>query len=338
MIEGEAKAPVRILLLEDSVLDAELIEEHLRYIDPQPEIIRAVGKASFTEALKSARFDLILSDYSLPDFDGMSALALSVQTRPDIPFIFVSGVLGEDAAIAAFRQGATDYVLKQRLMRLPSAVTRALAEAREKQERRRAEQHMELLVRELSHRVKNTMAIVMSIVRRTARSSVSVEQYEEKLISRMQALASSHALLFERNWSETRLGEVVCRAVSPHDPNASRFDLAGTGDIVVSPRVALALGMIFNELVTNTLKYGALSRDGGRVRVSWEQQSGTAENASLVSLLWVESGGPPVTVPDTEGFGTTLIKRSAEYELQGKADISWEPDGLVYRLEFPLSP
>ncbi|MFK0383609.1 sensor histidine kinase [Agrobacterium sp. NPDC090273] len=324
-----------LLMLEDSSVDAELIEEQLSRISPRPVITRAVGKASFIEALETRRFDIILADFSLPDFDGMAALDLASQMMPDVPFIFVSGVLGEDAAIEAFRRGATDYVLKQRLVRLSSAVERALAEARERQERKRAELHKELLVRELSHRVKNTMAMVISIIRRTAKGSTSIEDYQARLVSRVSALAGSHALLFQSNWGETDLGDVVRRAIEPHNTFASRVHLDGPDGVYVPPKSALSLGMILHELVTNAQKYGSLSGAQGKVDVTWEKV-GKADDAR-VALRWCESGGPPVSAPQDAGFGTTLITQGAEYELHAESEILYENTGLKYRVVFPLN-
>ncbi|MGW9232307.1 response regulator [Pseudorhizobium sp. NPDC055634] len=116
----------RILVLEDSQLDAELIREHLETLNPVPEIRYAQNRRTYEEALDEGDYDVILADFSLPDFDGMSALELARDVAPEVPFIFVSGILGEEVAIESFRQGATDYVLKQRLIRLPRPSTARL--------------------------------------------------------------------------------------------------------------------------------------------------------------------------------------------------------------------
>ncbi|WKB53512.1 response regulator [Eleftheria terrae] len=131
--------PARILLLEDSDIDAELLCSHLLKARPELEIIRAVRRSEYEAALRPGELDLILADYSLPDYDGLTALQLAQERLPDVPFIFVSGVLGEDVAVEALRQGATDYVLKRSLGRLPRTIERALADARERQRRRQAE-------------------------------------------------------------------------------------------------------------------------------------------------------------------------------------------------------
>ena len=133
-------SPLRILLLEDDPNDAELIQELLEADHFISEITRAETRREFLAALESIDIDLILADYKLPSFDGLSALQLAQSARPDLPFIFVSGTLGEDLAIEALKIGATDYVLKTRLSRLVPSVRRALGEARERTERKRAEE------------------------------------------------------------------------------------------------------------------------------------------------------------------------------------------------------
>jgi PAS domain S-box-containing protein len=130
-------AALRILHLEDSAIDAALVQAHLSAGDPPCEITLADGQASYRAALSGGRYDVILADYQLPDFDGLSALRIAREHAPETPFIFVSGTLGEETAVEAMRQGATDYVLKQRLARLPVAVSRAVAETRMRAEERR---------------------------------------------------------------------------------------------------------------------------------------------------------------------------------------------------------
>jgi PAS domain S-box-containing protein len=134
--EGNVKTPLRILLLEDDAQDAELIRELLETDQFVCELTRTQTGAEFLAALRNGGVDLILADYQLPSFDGLSALKLALSERPDLPFIFVSGTLGEEVAIEALKIGATDYVLKTRLARLVPSVQRALREARERAERK----------------------------------------------------------------------------------------------------------------------------------------------------------------------------------------------------------
>src|SRR6266513_3236001 len=132
-------SPHRVLHLEDDVRDTELVQATLEGEGIQSELTRVESQQDFLAALKRESLDLILADYTLPSFDGLSALRIAQQHSPEVPFIFVSGTLGEDVAIEALKTGATDYVLKTRLTRLGPAVTRALREACEKAERARME-------------------------------------------------------------------------------------------------------------------------------------------------------------------------------------------------------
>ncbi|MCY7274945.1 MAG: response regulator, partial [Phormidesmis sp. CAN_BIN44] len=129
---------LQFLLLEDSSLDAELIQATLTNGDVECKLVRVQTRSAFVEALNSMTFDLILSDYSLPSFDGVAALDIARDTCPQVPFILVSGTLGEELAIDTLKRGATDYVLKQRLERLVPAVNRALREAQERRDYQQA--------------------------------------------------------------------------------------------------------------------------------------------------------------------------------------------------------
>jgi PAS domain S-box-containing protein len=133
-------SPLRVLLLEDSTYDAELIQELLEQDHRVCEVVRVQSRAEFLTALETVEIELILADYKLPSFDGISALKLALSIRPELPFIFVSGTLGEELAIEALKIGATDYVLKTRLSRLMPSVERALREAQERTERKKAEE------------------------------------------------------------------------------------------------------------------------------------------------------------------------------------------------------
>lgn len=131
--------PIRVLLVEDSDIDADLILIHLKRSSLAFDLERVDHRSAYQAALANGRYDIILADYSLPDFDGHAALQMAQGVCPEVPFLFVSGVVGEDLATAALREGATDYVLKRTLERLPGAVERAIGEARERDYRRRVE-------------------------------------------------------------------------------------------------------------------------------------------------------------------------------------------------------
>lgn len=333
--EAESEPPrghVGVLMLEGSPQDAELIREHLNLGESEVRVDVVSDRAAFETALRSVRYNLILADYSLPSFDGITALEIAREHDPDLPFILVSGVPGEEVAIDAMNRGATDYVLKQRLGRLPGAVTRALTEACERAERRRAEEHLKLLVGELSHRVKNTLATVVSIARQTVRRSASLEDFEPAFLGRVQVLAEAHDLLFQGDWTGAEIGEVVRRTLKPFGDREHALTVEGPS-VRLTPRRAVTLSLVLHELATNAAKYGALSVEPGQVRIDWKRMQGTGERLELV---WAEKDGPRVEPPAEKGFGSSLIERGVAYELDGEADIRYEPDGLVCVLTFPL--
>ena len=155
-------SPLQVLHLEDNAADTELIQATLDAEGVQAKLSRVEAEVDFIGALKDERFDLILADYTLPSFDGLSALRIAQQRAPDIPFIFVSGTLGEDIAIEALKTGATDYVLKTRLSRLVPSVQRALRAAEERAERKKAEEALRRSERELREVIETIPAIVWS--------------------------------------------------------------------------------------------------------------------------------------------------------------------------------
>jgi CheY-like chemotaxis protein len=172
---------LRILLLEDSLLDTELIQELLTASGIDYELRRVETRSDFLRALEQDTFDLILSDYSLPSFDGISALKLAQANCPDVPFIFVSATLGEELAIETLKSGATDYVLKQRLERLVPAVQRALRESKERFERYRAESELRKLAAELEVRVEERTAQLAKVNQSLREQIVERQRVEESL-------------------------------------------------------------------------------------------------------------------------------------------------------------
>ena len=157
---------LKILHLEDNPRDADLVNATLEADGLETQIVRVDTRKGFEAALASGRFDVILADYNLPAFDGRAAQVLAADARPDTPFIFLSGSIGEELAVDRLKEGATDYVLKDRMARLPSAVRRALAESAERSERRRAEADVRRLNAELERRVSERTAELAESQRR----------------------------------------------------------------------------------------------------------------------------------------------------------------------------
>jgi PAS domain S-box-containing protein len=200
-------------------------------------------------------------------------------------------------------------------------------------ERRRIEEQQRLLLAELNHRVKNTLAIVQSIATQTLRHADSAEAFRAGFEARIMALAEAHNLLTDSNWGGASLKDIVERVLIPYSEAGRRRYQLPAHDIQVGPKAAVSLVMAFHELATNAAKYGALSNGGGSLRVEWKV-SNDAEPPRLF-VKWEESGGPPVKAPTRQGFGSRLIRGLAQ-ETAGEVRLDYEPSGLVCTVDIPL--
>jgi PAS domain S-box-containing protein len=197
-------------------------------------------------------------------------------------------------------------------------------------QRKIVEQHLLLMVHELNHRVKNTLATVQAIIAQTLRGGDVPCLVREALTERLMALSRAHDVLTEQRWSGADLREIATVASEPYlGDGPSPFVIDGPS-ITLPPRMAIAMALAFHELATNAAKYGALSRQGGQVAITWwAEPQGEAQR---LDLEWRESGGPLVRPPAKQGFGTRLIQRSLAPDLGGEVDLAFAPDGLVCRL------
>lgn len=201
-------------------------------------------------------------------------------------------------------------------------------------ERKDGEQRQQRLPAELSHRVKNTLASVQSIVAQTAMYCPDPAEFRRSVESRLQALAQTHALLSRGDWSGAELADVVAAELRPHS-TGGRAQAEGPR-IYLRPKAALCLHLVMHELTTNAAKYGALSAAEGRVRVTW---SVTPRNGDLqLHVHWGESGGPQVQTPRRRGFGTSVIEGSLAYELEAEAAVRFEPSGVCCDIAIPWRP
>ncbi len=196
----------------------------------------------------------------------------------------------------------------------------------------RGEMLQDLLVEELNHRVKNTLAILQAIAVQTFRSATRSER--EKFEGRLGALAEAHNLLSKEKWQGSELQDVMQQVLQPYlIAGPGRIKMFGP-KVALSPRRAVVLSMIVHEIATNAAKYGALSNDSGRVTVDWEVLH--EEGGPKLRLLWTETGGPPVTAPVQRGFGSRMIERSARDQLGGEATVDFLPSGVVCALTCAL--
>jgi two-component sensor histidine kinase len=192
-----------------------------------------------------------------------------------------------------------------------------------------AEQQARLLNGELQHRIKNTLAMVTSIANQTLRHAISAADVREVLLQRLTALANTHDILTGKGRVDADIADVIAGALSPHDAGQERFAINGP-PVRLSERQALSLALAVNELVTNSIKYGALKEASGHVRISWDVVEG--DNGRKFRFGWSEAGGPSVSPPSRKGFGSLLIERVAPSDFGGQAKLTFDPSGLQYEI------
>jgi PAS domain S-box-containing protein len=212
-------------------------------------------------------------------------------------------------------------------------VNRILAVVVDITDQKLAEAHRELLLHELSHRVKNTLATVQSIARQTAPGAASVEDYRTAFISRLQSLARTQNLLQTSDWHGALLKDVVLSELAPYQTDRKRWVVEGP-DVLLTSNAALALGMAVHELATNAAKYGALSDGTGQVSVEWTAVP--TSSGRLLKIQWLESGGPVVLASQKKGFGTRLITQGLALQLDGKIKLDFNPVGVSCTIEVNL--
>lgn len=191
-------------------------------------------------------------------------------------------------------------------------------------ERREAEAYRELMNREMSHRIKNILATVQSIVRQSLQTENPASTMRDVVSQRIEALSGAHDVLTGKEWDVAGLRQTIDRAVAPFN-GGRRIHYFGP-DLEISRRASSALTMALHELATNAVKYGALSGDSGRVRIEWSIVS------DRLNLSWSETGGPPVEPPTRTGFGSRMIERALAGSIGGSAKIEYLPGGIVFKM------
>lgn len=186
------------------------------------------------------------------------------------------------------------------------------------------------LTRELNHRVKNTLASILSIIALTRRRTNDLDEFANGLDGRIRALSATHDLLTQSDWGTTPIRSVIEAEMAPYSGADAKISLEGP-DVELAPNDALSLGLAVHELTTNAAKYGALSQPGGEVTIAWERES-----EELVVVRWQERGGPPVSAERKRGFGTDLIEKIVAHELRQPVDLRFEPEGVSCKLRVPV--
>jgi PAS domain S-box-containing protein len=202
-------------------------------------------------------------------------------------------------------------------------------------ERKESEAHLRMLMRELTHRSKNLLAVIQAIARQTARHSGTVDAFIDQFSARLLALARSHDLLVQEGWHGVSLEELVRSQLGHHlDRSGSQIKVAGPR-VLLRPEAAQSLGLALHELATNAAKYGALSVPTGEVSITWKWKSSVPRSG--IEMNWVEGGGPPVKGRDRVGFGSMIIERNLSRSLGAEVQLNFTPGGLQCRIEIPDS-
>lgn len=218
-----------------------------------------------------------------------------------------------------------DFVY-QPIIEVDGAVAGVFVEGIDMTEQVQADERQRLLLDELNHRVKNTLATVQAIAQQTLRGARDPETFATAFESRLLALSQTHNALTDSHWAGAGLRPILLQELGPYGPE--RVEMKGP-DVHLPARVALSLGMVFHELATNAAKYGALAT-AGKLILTWSTSN------DVLRFEWRETGGPAVVMPERRGFGSRLIERSITGELRGWVEADYAPDGLVTRFETPL--
>ena len=201
--------------------------------------------------------------------------------------------------------------------------------------RKAAERQRELLIAELNHRVKNTLAIVQAVAIQSLRDQTDPGEARRAFEARLKTLAHAHDMLTETSCDRIDLRDLVERAVSPFDEGARRRIVTSGPNLKLDPSTAVSFALGLHELATNAIKYGALSAETGEVVIDWTVDE-TGPDAARMTFRWTERGGPPVSAPTRRGFGSRLVERALAADLGGRATLDFAPDGLVCVIEAPV--
>ncbi|MDH2327079.1 HWE histidine kinase domain-containing protein [Cereibacter sp. SYSU M97828] len=230
--------------------------------------------------------------------------------------------------------GAEDFILSAAPLDVPGGLPGGCVISLFDITKRKAlERQQRLLMGELDHRVKNTLALVLSISRQTFRHSGSYREFETAFTSRIRALSATHNLLAGSAWSGLSVHDVIEAETAPFaGSDKGRVTMDGV-DKRITPEAAIALGLISHELTTNAVKHGALSTDTGRVAVTARRET----PSGLLVIEWREMGGPPVAPPTRRGYGETVITQSMQFAPGGETSLRYDPAGIVCTIAIPAS-
>ena len=241
--------------------------------------------------------------------------------------------MGAEREVLGRRKDGTEFAVEVTLSRqLIDGHPIATAVIRDVTDRKVEEKQRQMVAEEVAHRLRNTMAVVNSIVSLTARAASSAAEFKNALLGRFAAISRTNESLIRHSWNNASLRELIESELGPYQCEDGRIVLEGP-DIAIDREVAVALALVFHELATNASKYGALSTPTGRIEVRWRA---TVSEKRWLELKWQETGGPVVSPPTRRGFGTELISKSLRGH-QGEAELTYLAAGVSCSLRLPLA-
>ncbi|HCM26476.1 MAG TPA: hypothetical protein DIC34_08045 [Treponema sp.] len=330
---------IRILHLEDSPRDAELVRELLSGIVSSERIDLASNEQEFVSFLKGGDYNLILADYQLPGFDAHAALRFAKKFRPDLPFIVVSGAIGEEKAVEILIQGATDYVLKDRLCKLPLAIERALDEVRVHEARRQAEAEKNTLLRELYHRTINNMQLISSLLNLYGNETDDkyLKGIFRDMVSRINSMSLVQKELYEsKNLTKVDMGAYLTDLLEQislyYGIAGRRISISARSDeIFLRVETAIPIGLIVNDLVVNSIRHAFEGRTEGSIRVELSATEGGGFRLSVID----DGIGVPAdfSIPSCGRMGLTSVTTLARDQLGGVIEYS-SGDGFRITIDF----
>jgi len=303
---------------------------------PSIKIILVSGQVTPSDAEKPADsrfFGKPLSvERMIAELQGMvGAGALEIVPKPIAPADEAALAVPRSAkeAVLSAENDSLRLLLEQAGIDAKTLLAQAGIDAKE---RAAADKLQKLILGELHHRIKNTLATVSAIASQSFRAAASIEDGQQALEGRLIALGRAHDLLMQVSWANASLTHTFSGATEPYDNQGiRRFHFNGP-DIRITSGAVIALAMTFNELCTNTTKFGALSIPTGRVQVAWTID----DEKQRLRLVWTETGGPAVKPPTRRSFGTRMMQ-SLGQQLSGHVQLAYEPSGFVYALDVPLA-
>jgi PAS domain S-box-containing protein len=349
-IDGEVQ---RLLSVSRDITPIRQSQEALR--ETQQRLNAVLDNASVSVFLMNERHECIymnaaaerLTGFSLAEAEGRTLHSLIHHTRPDGSHYAIEDCPIDRAFPDKHRTTGEDVFIHKDGSFYPVAFTASpiqdadsktvgtIIEVRDISAEKRSQEQQRILIDELNHRVKNTLATVQSIVAQTLRNEPEPKQARSSIEARLVMLSRAHDVLTRESWRSARLHDVVEEAISAFGAAGAGIRITGP-DVRVSPHTALSLSMALHELATNALKYGALSVDQGEVSLSWHlDPSGQGPHPQLC-MRWQEVNGPKVTVPSRRGFGTRLLEMGLARDLDGEVKLRYAADGVSCDINFPL--